>query len=164
MNIVVLPKKDLTYFLQYFTMTMVKLMQRNRKMGVDYGDARIGIALSDALCMISSPYEVYKNVGEEQALAHLDKIIKDNDVDEVAFGLPLNMDGTEGDRAIKHRVFGDKLAAYSGVKVHFVDERLTSAEADEFLIQSGVRREKRKEIIDKIAAQIILQSFMDNRK
>ncbi len=139
-------------------------MQKHRKMGVDYGDKRIGIALSDQLCIISSPYEVYQNHGEEDALKHLDKIIKDNDVDEVAMGLPLNMDGTEGERAKLHRAFGEKLALYSGVKVHFIDERLTSAEAEDILISSGVRREKRKELIDKIAAQLILQTFIENLK
>ncbi len=139
-------------------------MQTHRKMGVDYGDKRIGIAFTDPLNIICSPYEVYLNIGEADALNHLDKLIKENNVDEVAMGLPLNMDGSEGERAALHRAFGEKLAQISNVKVHFIDERLTSAEAEEFLIQSGVRREKRKEIIDKIAAQIILQSFMNSRK
>ncbi len=137
-------------------------MQKHRKMGVDYGDKRIGIALTDALCIISSPFEVYKNVGEEDALNHLNKIIKDYDVDEVAIGLPINMDGTEGERALIHRSFGEKLKKLSNVKVVFIDERLTSAEAEDLLISSGVRREKRKELIDKIAAQIILQTHINN--
>ena len=136
-------------------------MQKHRKMGVDYGDKRIGIALSDALCIISSPYEVYQNVGEEDALNHLNQLIKEYDVDAVAMGLPLNMDGTEGERAIIHRQFGEKLEKLSNVKVHFIDERLTSAEAEDILISSGVRREKRKELIDKIAAQIILQNYIN---
>ena len=139
-------------------------MQKHRKMGVDYGDKRIGIALSDLLCIISSPYEVYQNRGEEETLKHLDKIIKENDVDEVALGLPINMDGSEGERAKIHREFGQKLESYSGVKVYFIDERLTSAEAEDILISSGVRREKRKELIDKIAAQIILQTFINLKK
>lgn len=138
-------------------------MQKHRIMGVDYGDKRIGIALSDLLCIISSPYEVYQNKGEEDALKHLGQIIKDNDVTEVAFGLPLNMDGSEGERAKLHRQFGERLEKYSGVKVFYVDERLTSAEAEDILISSGVRREKRKELIDKIAAQIILQNLIDKR-
>lgn len=138
-------------------------MQRHRKMGIDYGDKRIGVALSDLLCIISSPYEVFINKGEEESLKHLDKIIKDNDVDEIAMGLPLNMDGSEGERARLHREFGQKLSDFSGVTVHFVDERLTSAEAEEILISSGVRREKRKELIDKLSAQIILQTFIDNK-
>ncbi len=132
-------------------------------MGIDYGDKRIGVALSDLLCIISSPYEVFINKGEEESLKHLDKIIKDNDVDEIAMGLPLNMDGSEGERARLHREFGQKLSDFSGVTVHFVDERLTSAEAEEILISSGVRREKRKELIDKLSAQIILQTFIDNK-
>ena len=137
-------------------------MQKHRKMGVDYGDKRIGIALTDSLCIISSPFEIYKNVGEEDALKHLDKIIKDYDVDDVAMGLPINMDGTEGERAAIHRQFGEKLEKLSNVKVHYIDERLTSAEAEEILISSGVRREKRKELIDKIAAQIILQTYINS--
>ena len=139
-------------------------MQNHRKMGIDYGDKRIGIALTDTLCIISSPYEVYKNIGEEDALNHINKLIKDFDVDEIAMGLPLNMDGTEGERAILHREFGQKLASLSGVTVNYVDERLTSAEAEDLLIASGVRREKRKELIDKISAQIILQTFIENKK
>ena len=137
-------------------------MQKDRKMGVDYGDKRIGIALTDSLCIISSPFEVYKNIGEEDALKHLNSIIKEYDVDEVAMGLPINMDGTEGERALLHRQFGEKLERLSNVKVHFIDERLTSAEAEEILISSGVRREKRKELIDKIAAQIILQTYINS--
>lgn len=134
---------------------------KHRKMGIDYGDVRIGIALTDALCMISSPYEVYKNKGEEDALNHIIELIKQYDVDGIAMGLPLNMDGTEGERAQIHRKFGEKLEELSGVKVDYIDERLTSAEAEEILISSGVRREKRKELIDKISAQIILQSYID---
>ena len=139
-------------------------MQKHRKMGIDYGDRRIGIALTDALCIISSPYEVYQNKGETDALNHIAELIKQYDVDEVAMGLPLNMDGTEGERAQIHRQFGEKLASLSNVKVGYVDERLTSAEAEEILISSGVRREKRKELIDKISAQIILQTYIDMNK
>ena len=137
-------------------------MQNYRKMGIDYGDKRIGIALSDPLCVICSPFEVFKNLGEEKSLEHIDKIIKDYNVDEVVMGLPLNMDGSEGERALIHKEFGQKIADFSNVKVHFIDERLTSAEAEEILISSGVRREKRKELIDKISAQIILQTFINN--
>lgn len=139
-------------------------MQRTRKMGVDYGDKRIGVALTDALCIISSPYEVFQNLSPEQSLQHLNDLIKQFNVDEVAMGLPLNMDGSEGERAKIHKDFGQKLSDLSGVKVVFVDERLTSAEAEELLIQSKVRREKRKELIDKIAAQIILQTYLNQTK
>ena len=126
-------------------------MTQHRKMGIDYGDVRIGIAMTDALCIISSPFEVYKNKGEEDALNHIVDLVH-----------KYNMDGTEGERAQIHRAFGEKLEKITGVKVTFIDERLTSAEAEEILISSGVRREKRKELIDKISAQIILQSYIDN--
>ena len=140
------------------------MMQRTRKMGVDYGDKRIGVALTDALCIISSPYEVFQNLSPEQSLQHLNELIKQFNVDEVAMGLPLNMDGSEGERAKLHREIGQKLSELSGVKVAFVDERLTSAEAEEILIESKVRREKRKELIDKISAQIILQTYLNQTK
>ncbi len=140
------------------------MMQQTRKMGIDYGDKRIGVAMTDALCIISSPYEVFENRSEEQSLQHLNKLIKEFNVDEVAMGLPLNMDGSEGERAKIHREFGEKLASLSGIKVEYVDERLTSAEAEEILIQSKVRREKRKELIDKISAQIILQTYLNQIK
>ena len=139
-------------------------MQLTRKMGIDYGDKRIGIALTDALCIISSPYEVFQNVSREKSLEHLLKLIKEFNVDEIAMGLPLNMDGSEGERAKIHREFGEELAKISNIKVSFVDERLTSAEAEEILISSGVRREKRKELIDKISAQIILQTYLNQTK
>ena len=139
-------------------------MRYTRKMGIDYGDKRIGVALTDALCIISSPYEVFQNQSMQQSINHIDKLIKEFDVDEVALGLPLNMDGTEGERAKLHREFGEALANFSGVKVFYVDERLTSAEAEELLIASGVRREKRKELIDKISAQIILQTYHKKKK
>ena len=139
-------------------------MQRTRKMGVDYGDKRIGVALTDALCIISSPYEVFQNLSPEQSLQHLNDLIKQFNVDEVAMGLPLNMDGSEGERAKIHRNFGQKFSDLSGVKVVFFDERLTSTEAEEILIQSPVLRDKRKELIDKISAQIILQTYLNQSK
>ncbi|MBO5394358.1 MAG: Holliday junction resolvase RuvX [Clostridia bacterium] len=135
-----------------------------RKMGIDYGDKRVGIAMTDALCIISSPFEVYQNRGREDAIDHIVGLIKQYNVGEVAMGLPINMDGSEGERAILHREIGQQIAEKSGVNVFFVDERLTSAEAEEILISSGVRREKRKELIDKISAQIILQTHIESHK
>lgn len=139
-------------------------MQYTRLMGVDYGDVRIGIALSDPLCIISSPFEVYQNKGQDDAIRHLCELIKQQNVSLVAFGLPVNMDGSLGERALLHKEIGKKLEQASGVKVVFVDERLTSAEAEDMLIASGVRRERRKEVIDKISAQIILQTYMNSKK
>ena len=135
-----------------------------RKMGIDYGDRRIGIAMTDALCIISSPFEVYQNKGVDDAVQHIAKLVTEYQVCEIAMGLPVNMDGTEGERALLHREIGEKIAAKTGVQVFYIDERLTSAEAEEILISSGVRREKRKELIDKISAQIILQTHIENKR
>ena len=133
-------------------------------MGIDYGDKRIGIALTDALCIISSPFEVYQNKGVEDAVEHIAKLVQEYNVGEIAMGLPVNMDGTEGERAVLHRDIGAKIADKTGVTVFYIDERLTSAEAEEILISSGVRREKRKELIDKISAQIILQTHIESKR
>ena len=135
-----------------------------RKMGIDYGDRRIGIAMTDAMCIISSPFEVYQNKGVDDAVNHISELVSKYQICEIAMGLPLNMDGTEGERAILHKEIGEKIAEKTGVKVFYIDERLTSAEAEEILISSGVRREKRKELIDKISAQIILQTHINNHK
>ena len=139
-------------------------MSYKRKMGIDFGDKRIGIAFTDFLCTIASPYEVYKSVNEEVDIKYLSSLAKKQDVDEIVMGLPLNMDGTEGDRVVVTRNFGDKLEKESGLKVIYVDERLTSSEAEDILISAGIRREKRKEMIDKISAQLILESYLNQNK
>ena len=131
-------------------------------MGLDYGDVRIGIALSDLSRTIANGLETYKCKNSEQDIAYITNLAKQNDVALFVMGLPLNMDGSEGARAEKTRAFGAKLEEISGIPVEFVDERLTSVEAEELLISAGVRREKRKEVIDKVAATLILESYLQN--
>lgn len=133
-------------------------------MALDYGDARIGVAVSDMMKIIANGYETYKRVNESADLDYLSRLIKDNMVDEVVFGLPINMDGTEGVRVEKTRDFASKLAALTDAKIGFQDERLTTVTGERMLIEAGVRREKRKGVIDKIAATIILQQYLDMRK
>lgn len=133
-------------------------------MGVDYGDKRIGIALSDPLCIISSAFEVYQSKGEDDGIAHLTELIKTYNVSDIAFGLPVNMDGTEGERALIHRRIGEKLEQITGAKVHFIDERLTSSEAEDYLKEAKIPWQQRKALIDKISAQIILQTYMNIKK
>ena len=129
-------------------------------MALDYGEVRIGIAMSDLLQTIASPFETYKRKGQEQDIEYLTNLAKENSVLKIVVGLPLNMDGTEGERAEKTRNFGAKLQESLGIEIVYVDERLSSVEAEEMLIQSGMRREKRKEVIDKVAAAIILESYL----
>ena len=139
-------------------------MQYKRKMGLDYGDKRIGIAFSDLLGLIASAYEVYQNNNEEETLNYLCKLAKDKDVDEIILGLPLNMEGEENPRTTITRDFGKKLQEKSGLPVIYEDERLTSVEADEMLKARKMSWEKRKEIIDKVSAELILQSYLSNKK
>lgn len=137
----------------------------NRVMALDFGDARIGIAMSDIMKMIANGYETYKRVSEEKDLQYIASLIKPNMVDEIVFGLPINMDGTEGERVEKTKDFASKLQELlPNVKIAFQDERLTTVTGERMLIEAGVRREKRKGVIDKIAATIILQQYLDCRK
>jgi len=135
-----------------------------RKMALDYGEVRIGIAFSDMLNIIASSYETYTRRGLGADLEYLAKLAKEKEVDEIVIGLPKNMDGTEGERAEATRSFGEKLEKLTNLKIKYFDERLTSVSAEKFLIQADMRREKRKQVIDKISATIILQNYLDMLK
>ena len=132
-----------------------------RKMALDYGEVRIGIAFSDLLNIIANGYETYTRRGLQQDIEYLANLAKEKEVDTIILGLPINMDGTEGERALLSREFGEKLKSLVDVKVDFLDERLTTVSAERLLISADVRREKRKTVIDKIAATIILQDYLD---
>ncbi len=132
-----------------------------RKMALDYGEVRIGIAFSDIMNIIANGYETYTRQDLDKDLEYLSKLCKEKEVDAIIMGLPINMDGTEGERAIKTREFAEKLSSVTGLPVKFLDERLTSVSAEKMLIEASVRREKRKQVIDKISATIILQNYLD---
>lgn len=131
-----------------------------RKMGLDYGDARIGIALTDLLCVICSPHSIIKNTTQEQNVAAIAKLISENMVDTVVIGLPLNMDGTEGVRAEKTRAFGQALQTATKANIVYWDERLSSFEAEDILSETKMNWKQKKEVIDKLAASIILQGWL----
>lgn len=133
-------------------------------MGLDFGDVRIGVALSDVSRFLATGYETYTRKTTEKDLNHLAEVISQNNVKKVVFGLPLNMDGTRGIRVEKTEQFALKLKEKCGVEIDYYDERLSSVSAEDILIEAGVRREKRKELIDKVAATIILQSYLDENK
>lgn len=136
----------------------------HRIMGLDYGDVRIGVALSDVTHLIASGLETYTRKTNKLDIAHLAQIIAENDVNLVVFGLPLNMDGSEGIRVVKTKSFAEKLKAECNVMVDFFDERLSSVDAEEILLNAGLRRDKRKEVIDKVAATLILQGYLDKKR
>ena len=136
-------------------------MQYSRKMGLDYGKARIGVAFSDLSSTIATADHIYKTQSEEQDLQYFAKLIAEKSVDKVVFGLPLNADGTESDMSQVVRNFAEKLKTLTNVETVFQDERYTSFEAEEYLKEARIKWEKRKELLDKISAQIILQNYLD---
>ena len=129
-------------------------------MGIDYGKVRIGIALTDLLKTIASPYEVYKSVSLQKDVEYFVKLVKEKEVEKIVLGLPLNMDGSEGERAKRTRIFGEMLEKACSVPVVYQDERLSSVEAENYLLDGDVRRDKRKNLIDKVAATIILEDYL----
>ena len=130
-------------------------------MGIDFGTVRIGIALSDPMRIISSPFETYLRKNETADVDYILNIVNTQNVKTIVFGLPLNMDGTEGETALKVRNFAELIKKNCDCEIVFQDERLSSMEAEEILINSNVKREKRKQLIDKLAAQIILQTYIE---
>ncbi len=134
-----------------------------RKVALDIGDVRIGVAVSDMLGITANPRETYVRKGKtfEEDIFYFVNYAKLEDADAFVIGLPMNMDGTEGPRAEVTREFGEALKQASGLDIIYVDERLTTVSAERMLINADVRREKRKTVIDKVAATIILQSYLD---
>ena len=137
-----------------------------RKIALDVGDVGIGVAVSDLLGITANPRETYvRKKGDTNAdIAYFCEYAKREEADAFVLGLPKNMDGTEGDRAVVTRQFGDLLQEASGLPVLYQDERLTTVSAERMLIDADVRREKRKKVIDKVAATIILQSYLDSHR
>lgn len=133
-----------------------------RKMALDVGTVRIGIATSDPMGIIASGYETYTRTADFEAdLKYIAALAESKRCDTFVVGLPLNMDGTEGAKVAEIRAFAEELSKYSDLKIVFQDERWSTVSAEKMLIQSSVRRDKRKKIIDKVAATIILQTYLD---
>lgn len=139
-------------------------MQYKRIMCLDYGDVRIGIALSDLLQTIASPYETYTRKNLQADLDYFKKLATEKEVERIVIGLPYNMDGTAGERILVTKEFGVKLSEYLGLPVEYVDERLSSVEAEDILAEAGVKAINRKGLIDKIAAGIILESYLNSKR
>ena len=125
-------------------------------MGIDYGDARTGIAVSDLLCSIVGTTCVIPSRNEQKALADIVRIAKENSVGEIVVGLPRNMDGTEGPRAQLCREFAAKVEEAAGLPVRLWDERRTTVEAHNILSEHNYHGKKRKNTVDAVAASLIL--------
>ena len=131
-----------------------------RIMGVDYGDARTGIAVSDLLCSIVGSTTVIHSRRMEKTLEEIVKLVKQQEVGELVVGLPRNMDGSEGPRAELCREFAGKLEEATGLKVTMWDERRTTVEAHNILSAHNYHGQKRKDTVDAVAASLILEGYL----
>ncbi len=138
-----------------------------RLMGLDLGSKTVGVAVSDPLLNVAREVEIIRRKEENklrQTLARIEELIVEYDVKEIVLGLPLNMDGTEGERAALSLEFKDKLERRTGLPVHMWDERLTTVEAIEIMDADGIKPKDREKYVDMIAARVILEGFMQYGK
>ncbi|MSZ30607.1 MAG: Holliday junction resolvase RuvX [Actinobacteria bacterium] len=133
-----------------------------RVLGIDLGSKRIGIAASDRSGTIASPLVVL-NRGASQRVDHAEilKIVQEEEAGAIVVGLPLNMDGSEGTAAKSARMEADRMATVVGVPVYIHDERRSTVEGDRVLMERGLNAQDRRKVIDKVAAAVILQSWLD---
>ena len=135
-----------------------------RIMGLDYGDKTVGVAISDELLLTAQPVETIQRERPaklRKTFVRIDALIVEYDVERIVLGLPKRMNNEEGERCERTRELGDQLAKRTGIAIIYQDERLTTKEADAVLDEGGVRKENCKEYIDKLAASLILQGYLD---
>lgn len=135
-----------------------------RVLGLDVGDKTIGVALSDEFGWTAQGLEVIRRTKIDEDLTRLMVIIKENNVEQIVVGLPKNMNGTIGPRAELIKEFAEILKQKSSLPIIFWDERLTTVAAERTLIEADVSRKKRKQVIDKMAAMLILQGYLDMKR
>jgi len=139
-------------------------MAQKRILGVDYGDARTGLALSDLSGFLASGAGCIKSTGFMKTAESVAEFAKKSDVGLIVLGHPINMNGTLGPRSEKVQAFGKHLEEITGIKVELFDERLSTANAHVILNQTNTRGQKRKDIIDEMSACLILQSYLDSKR
>jgi len=132
-----------------------------RILGVDYGTRRVGIAISDPMAMLATPLCVEAVRSVDEAITAVCRIARDRGVVKIVVGIPINMDGSSGAMALEAGKFVELLRTASGLPVDITDERLSTSLVERMLLQADVTRERRKEVRDKLAAQVILQGYLD---
>ena len=135
-----------------------------RILGLDYGSKTVGVAISDPLLITAQGVEIIRRDSENKlrkTLARIEALVSEYDVQKIVLGYPKNMNDTVGERAKKTEEFKEHLKRRTGLEVILWDERLTTVEAEEYMITSGIRREDRKKYVDEIAAMLILQGYLD---
>ena len=134
-----------------------------RILGVDYGDARVGLAISEEMQIIASPLPPLQAISMRKTIDAVCDAAKNNDAQIIVVGLPLNMNGTEGPQANKVKAFAEKLKIVSGLKVELMDERLTTVFVSRAFDETGVKKSKRLQLVDSASAQVILQNYLDKQ-
>ena len=137
-----------------------------RIMGLDYGSRTVGVAISDDLLLTAQGKEIIRRKEENKlrkTMARIEELIQEYGVEKIVLGLPLNMDESVSERSKLCLEFKDMLERRTGIPVEMMDERLTTVEADEIMNEARIKGKERKEYVDMIAAQIILQDYLDNR-
>lgn len=137
-------------------------MTLGRIMGLDYGTRRIGVAMSDPLHITAQPLEVLDAESENLDQEFL-RLVSERDVSDIVVGLPISLSGYEGPSVDGARQLAERVGGVTGLPVHFCDERFTSKTANEVLIAGNVRRAARKGVVDKVAAAVMLQHWLDGR-
>ncbi len=131
-----------------------------RVMGIDYGDSRTGVAISDLLCSLVGSTTVIHSKNQDKTIDEIRRLIGEREVGELVVGLPRNMDGTEGPRAEKCRIFAARLEEATGLPVKLWDERRTTVEAHNILSAHNYHGQKRKNTVDAVAAALILEGYL----
>ncbi len=135
-----------------------------RILGLDVGERRIGVAVSDPLGLTAQGLAVWTRRREEEDLAYLHKLIREYEVERVVVGLPVRTDGQEGPEAAGVRAFGQRLAAATGVPVEWWDERFTTAAAQRALLAADLSRRRRRAVVDQVAAALMLQAYLERQR
>ncbi len=135
-----------------------------RVLGIDLGSRRIGVAVSDGLGLTAQPRATLTRYGGMRDMTSIAAAAKDADADRIVLGLPLDPEGREGLAARRARAFADKLRAHLGLPVDLVDESFSTVEAEQVLLAADLSRARRKQVVDKLAAAVILQRWLDARR
>jgi putative Holliday junction resolvase len=135
-----------------------------RLLGLDFGTKRIGVALSDEMGWTSQGLTTIERKGNNKDIERIGRLVEEHEVEGIVMGLPLNMDGSEGKAAEAVRRFAGLLEERLGITVHLWDERLSSWEAEGILKEAEVKPKKRKQVVDKLAATLILKSYLDAQR
>jgi putative Holliday junction resolvase len=135
-----------------------------RVVGIDLGSRRIGVAVSDGLGLTAQPHGMIGRHGGLRDLEAIAHVVREVGAKRIVLGLPLDCDGNESDAARRARQFGERLATHLGLPVELIDESFSTVEAEDLLIAADLSRKRRRQVVDKVAAAIILQRWLDRQR